>query len=82
MPQFHLWTGEQKALSKDQYFVQADDEAQARHLVALNADLQVNDASVWHCEPGRTHNPPDGVILTGGGQTVTIESGELGRPTG
>ena len=69
----HLWTEESRLRSRDQYHVQGDDDAQACRLVALNADPTAEDAELRVRSAGGDHNPAEGMILTGGAQTITTE---------
>ena len=66
MPQYCL--GPQDAETKDQVWVAASSEKEARRSVALYHEPDALDPEKWFCRHDATRSPPPGVILTGGGQ--------------
>ena len=71
MLHYHLWT--QDGRTDNQYWIEAESEDEARSLVALNADGEATNPLVWQCSLSKEFQPPGGVILTGGGQTIPVE---------
>lgn len=70
LPQYHLWTTDQRAINR--YWVAASSEDVARRLVMLNADPQAEDARIWHCRRSRERRAPEGLIVTGLSDPIVI----------
>jgi len=63
----HYCLGPQDAETKDQVWVAASSEKEARRSVALYHEPDALDPEKWFCRHDATRLPPPGVILTGGG---------------
>lgn len=57
----------------DNLWVLARSETEARKMVASNADPDASDPEKFECFPDATYSLPWGVILTGGGETITVK---------
>ena len=62
----HYCLGPQDAETKDQVWVAASSEKEARRSVALYHEPDALDPEKWFCRHDATRSPPP-VILTGGG---------------
>ena len=71
----HYCLGPQGAETKDQGWVAASSEKEARRSVALYHEPDALDPEKWFCRHDATRSPPPGVILTGGGRTITMATG-------
>src|SRR5829696_8969672 len=70
MPHYYC-LGPQDAETKDQVWVAASSEKEARRSVALYHEPDALDPEKWFCRHDATRSPLPGVILTGGGRTIT-----------
>ena len=67
----HYCLGPQDAETKDQVWIAAPSEKEARRSV-LYHEPDALDPEKWFCRHDATRSPPPGVILTGGGRTITM----------
>ena len=68
----HYCLGPQDAETKDRVWVAASSEKEARRSVALYHEPDALDPEKWFCRHDATRSPSPGVILTGGGRTITM----------